>query len=95
MERAPHWNRVYTTKTEQEVSWFEPLPAISLEMLEAAGMTPDSCVLEVGGGDSHLVDALAARGPRPRVSRGARRVGGRSRPGQDPSGRRRADPDLD
>jgi SAM-dependent methyltransferase len=62
MERAEHWNRVYTTKTEQDVSWFEPLPAISLEMLEAAGMTADSCVLDVGGGDSHLVDALAARG---------------------------------
>lgn len=62
MERAAHWNRVYTTKTEQDVSWFEPLPTISLEMLESAGMTPESCVLDVGGGDSHLVDALAARG---------------------------------
>ena len=62
MERATHWNRVYTTKSEQEVSWFEPLPAVSLEMLEAAGMTRESCVLDVGGGDSHLVDALAARG---------------------------------
>jgi len=62
MERAAHWNRVYTTKTDQDVSWFEPLPAISLEMLDAAGMTPDSCVLDVGGGDSRLVDALAARG---------------------------------
>lgn len=62
MERADHWNRVYTTKTSQDVSWFEPLPALSLEMLEAAGMTTDSCVLDVGGGDSHLVDALAARG---------------------------------
>lgn len=62
MERAAHWNRVYTTKTEQEVSWFEPLPAISLDMLEAAGMTTDSCVLDVGGGDSHLVDSLASRG---------------------------------
>jgi trans-aconitate methyltransferase len=62
MERAAHWNRVYATKTEQEVSWFEPLPAISLEMLDAAGMTRDSCVLDVGGGDSHLVDTLAARG---------------------------------
>jgi SAM-dependent methyltransferase len=62
MARAAHWNRVYSTKTEQEVSWFEPLPAISLEMLDAAGMTPDSCVLDVGGGDSRLVDALTARG---------------------------------
>jgi SAM-dependent methyltransferase len=62
MERAAHWNQVYTTKTEQEVSWFEPLPAISLEMLESAGMTVESCVLDVGGGDSHLIDALAGRG---------------------------------
>ena len=28
-------------------------------------MTADSCVLDVGGGDSHLVDALAARGCSP------------------------------
>lgn len=62
MERAAHWNAVFTTKSEREVSWFEPLPAISLELLDAAGMTPETCVLDVGGGDSHLVDALAARG---------------------------------
>lgn len=62
MQRATHWNTVYTTKSEREVSWFEPLPAISLELLDAAGMTPETCVLDVGGGDSHLVDALAARG---------------------------------
>jgi len=62
MERAVHWNRVYVTKAERDVSWFEPFPAISLEMLEAAGMTAATCVLDVGGGDSHLVDALVARG---------------------------------
>jgi SAM-dependent methyltransferase len=62
MERQAHWNQVYTTKAEREVSWFEPLPEISLEMLDAAGMTAESCVFDVGGGDSHLVDALSARG---------------------------------
>jgi SAM-dependent methyltransferase len=62
MERAAHWNHVYSTKGEQDVSWFEPLPAMSLEMLDAAGVTTDTCVLDVGGGDSRLVDALAARG---------------------------------
>lgn len=36
MERATHWNRVYTTKGEREVSWFEPQPTVSLEMLDAA-----------------------------------------------------------
>jgi SAM-dependent methyltransferase len=62
MERRTHWDRVYTTKSEREVSWFEALPEVSLQMLDAAGMTAESCVLDVGGGDSHLVDALTARG---------------------------------
>jgi trans-aconitate methyltransferase len=60
--RQSHWDTVYTSKTEQQVSWFEPLPALSLEMIEAAGVTPNTCVVDVGGGESHLVDALIARG---------------------------------
>ena len=62
MERATHWNQVYTKKTEREVSWFEALPEVSLAMLDAAGMTAETCVLDVGGGDSRLIDALTARG---------------------------------
>ena len=62
MQRKDHWERVYTTKDEQAVSWFESLPAVSLQMLEASGLTRETCVLDVGGGDSRLVDALAARG---------------------------------
>jgi len=62
MDRHAHWNRVYATKAEREVSWFEELPAVSLRMMEEAGLSEETCVLDVGGGDSHLVDALAARG---------------------------------
>ncbi len=62
MERQTHWNTVYTTKGEEQVSWFEALPELSLELMQAAGLTADTCVLDVGGGDSRLVDALAARG---------------------------------
>ena len=62
MNRKNHWERVYATKGERDVSWFEALPSISIEMLEAAGITPDTCVLDVGGGDSRLIDHLAARG---------------------------------
>lgn len=62
MESKEHWERVYSTKGEQDVSWFEVLPAISIEMLDAVGITRDTCVLDVGGGDSRLIDHLAARG---------------------------------
>lgn len=62
MDPRAHWERVYTTKGEKEVSWFEALPSVSLRMMEAAGLTSSTCVLDVGGGDSRLVDALAMRG---------------------------------
>jgi hypothetical protein len=42
MSRTEHWNRVYTTKAEREVSWFQELPAVSLELLEAAGLATNT-----------------------------------------------------
>jgi SAM-dependent methyltransferase len=62
VSRQQHWNGVYTTKAEREVSWFEASPGISMQMIEGAGLTSDSCVLDVGGGESRLVDALLDRG---------------------------------
>ncbi len=62
MDRHEHWQRVYTTKAEQDVSWFESVPAVSLRLMEAAGLTTETCVLDVGGGDSRLIDHLVVRG---------------------------------
>lgn len=62
MDREQHWQQVYTTKDEQETSWFEAVPAVSLRLMEAAGLTRETCVVDIGGGDSRLVDTLAARG---------------------------------
>lgn len=62
MDAKQHWETVYSTKGELDVSWFEALPAMSIRMLEAAGLSPNTCIIDVGGGDSRLVDALAARG---------------------------------
>jgi trans-aconitate methyltransferase len=60
--RHDHWDSMYRTKGEQDVSWFEALPSMSLEMMEAAGLTPDTCVIDVGGGESRLIDSLLSRG---------------------------------
>jgi 2-polyprenyl-3-methyl-5-hydroxy-6-metoxy-1,4-benzoquinol methylase len=62
MDRQQHWNSVYTSKGERDVSWFEPSPEVSLQMIEAAGLTPETCVIDIGGGESRLVDCLLARG---------------------------------
>ena len=62
MNRQEHWNAIYATKSEQDVSWFETLPAMSIQMLESAGLTHETCVIDVGGGNSRLVDELVKRG---------------------------------
>ena len=62
MNPQDHWNAIYRAKGEQGVSWFEALPAASLELLEHAGLTAETCVVDVGGGESRLVDALLAKG---------------------------------
>ena len=42
MERKQHWEQVYLTKGETEVSWFQTDPLTSLRLLEAAGLTGSS-----------------------------------------------------
>ena len=39
MPRKGRWERVYTTKGERDLSWFEPLPSVSIQLLETAGLT--------------------------------------------------------
>lgn len=60
--RQEHWQNVYTSKGEKEVSWFEEHPAPSLEMIELAGALPSATIVDVGGGASRLIDALLDRG---------------------------------
>lgn len=62
MPSSDHWNHVYETKESTAVSWFQPTPDSSLKLLEAAGLTADTAVIDVGGGDARLVDALLDRG---------------------------------
>ena len=60
--RKAHWDGVYTTKGENEVSWFQEHPAPSLELIDVAQPTTESAIIDIGGGASRLVDGLVARG---------------------------------
>jgi trans-aconitate methyltransferase len=59
--RQAHWDKVYGTKGEQDVSWFQDSPAPSLEMIASTGVSLEAKIIDVGGGASRLVDELTAR----------------------------------
>ena len=60
--RQAHWENVYTTKSENEVSWFQQRPAPSLDLIVQAGATRESAIIDIGGGASRLVDNLVEQG---------------------------------
>lgn len=60
--RAAHWQAVYESKGEREVSWFQESPSPSLELIALAGAGPTSSIVDIGGGASRLVDALLSAG---------------------------------
>jgi SAM-dependent methyltransferase len=60
--RQSHWDSVYGTKHENEVSWFQESPTISLDLIRATGVTRRASIIDIGGGASRLVDALLDEG---------------------------------
>jgi SAM-dependent methyltransferase len=57
-----HWERAYAEKTPVRVSWYELLPQHSLALIEAANVSLDAGVLDVGGGASSLAAQLLGMG---------------------------------
>ncbi len=62
MQGREHWRTVFNTRASTEVSWYQPHLVKSLEMIAKTGVTRDSRIIDVGGGDSTLVDDLIQRG---------------------------------
>jgi 2-polyprenyl-3-methyl-5-hydroxy-6-metoxy-1,4-benzoquinol methylase len=62
MDRTQHWENVYQTKNSTEVSWYEPDPKQSLDLILKATGHGRGRVLDVGGGQSLLVDRLLDAG---------------------------------
>ncbi len=61
-ESKQHWENVFATKHETEVSWFQQYPKTSIEFLELFNLPLTANIIDVGGGDSHFVDALLDKG---------------------------------
>jgi 2-polyprenyl-3-methyl-5-hydroxy-6-metoxy-1,4-benzoquinol methylase len=62
MGHKTHWERVYVTQPPDAVGWFQPQAALSLQLMESAGVPRDASIIDVGAGASTLVDELLERG---------------------------------
>jgi hypothetical protein len=60
--RQAHWNEVYATKAADKVSWFQARAEMSMRLIEAAGASEESAIIDIGGGMSVLIDQLVDAG---------------------------------
>jgi len=62
MNTQTHWDKIYTQKAPDQVSWYRPHLEASLALIEETGARPSASIIDVGAGESTLVDDLVARG---------------------------------
>jgi len=62
VDAKSHWEKVYTTKTPESVSWYRAHLETSLALIERAAESRSASIIDIGGGESTLVDDLLARG---------------------------------
>lgn len=60
--KKQHWETVYETKTPDQVSWTQEKPELSLTFIYDVGLDKTASIIDIGGGDSKLVDFLLAEG---------------------------------
>lgn len=57
-----HWEHIYRTKVPADLSWTEALPATSLNFIHSFHLPRTARIIDIGGGDSRLVDYLLDEG---------------------------------
>lgn len=57
-----HWENVFSTKKLTDVSWFQEVPTTSLAFIRSLNLPKTAQIIDVGGGDSYLVDYLLKDG---------------------------------
>lgn len=62
MDARAHWEKVYRDKPPDAFSWYRPHLETSLDLIERAAAGRSASIIDVGGGESTLVDDLLARG---------------------------------
>ena len=62
MDVRAHWDRIYSEKGSENVSWYSPHLEVSLAFIQQTGIEHSAAIIDVGGGQSTLVDDLLSRG---------------------------------
>ena len=62
MNSRDHWEKIYETKTPDQCSWTEDIPQTSLEFIHELNLPKTARIIDIGGGDSKLLDHLVAAG---------------------------------
>ena len=62
MDAQTHWENIYSKKAPDAVSWYRPHLETSLDLINRAAPEPSASIIDVGGGESTLVDDLLVRG---------------------------------
>ena len=62
MDHKQFWDEIYTTKQEEETSWFQPYPKTSMDFIALFKLPNTANIIDIVGGDSHFVDALLDKG---------------------------------
>ena len=57
-----HWEAVYENKRPDQLSWTQEVPTTSLDFIASVGAIKTAKIIDIGGGDSKLVDCLLAQG---------------------------------
>ena len=61
-DRKKHWENIYQTKELKSVSWYQAMPETSLAFVKELNLPLSAKIIDVGGGDSLLVDYLLELG---------------------------------
>lgn len=56
--KQAHWDTVFASKTLEERTWYESTPSIALDLLGQLSIPKGAAIIDIGGGDSLLVDHL-------------------------------------
>lgn len=62
MTNKNHWENIYETKNPDQVSWTQKKPQTSLDFISSFGLSKEAKIIDIGGGDSNLVDFLIKEG---------------------------------